>query len=269
MVQANILSQTENRKIKEQKGIFSVVEYLKDISVNPVSAQTNYFMSEMGFRRKQLVAELKNQGVIIQAGAMQWVSGAIDAKTNVKGVGDFAKKMLGSAVTKESAIKPMYFGTGHLVLEPTYKYILLEDVADWADGMVIEDGMFLACDESVKMNVVSRKTLSSATFGNEGLFNTSLSGQGIVALESYVPREELIELVLDDPKDTVKIDGDMAIAWSRNLDFTVERTTKTLIGSSVSGEGLVNVYRGKGRIWMAPLASYSSSVKLLGKTENK
>lgn len=40
-------------------------------------------MSEMGFRRKQLVAELKNQGVIIQSGAMQWISGAIDAKTNV------------------------------------------------------------------------------------------------------------------------------------------------------------------------------------------
>ncbi|MCD8082060.1 MAG: winged helix-turn-helix transcriptional regulator [Clostridiales bacterium] len=45
--------------------------------------------------------------------------------------------------------------------------------------------------------------------------------------------------------------------------------TKNLIGSAASGEGLVNVYRGKGKIWMAPLASYSSSVKLFGNTTNK
>ncbi|MCD8082324.1 MAG: AIM24 family protein [Clostridiales bacterium] len=269
MVRTNILKPSGNRKITEQKGAFSVVEYLKDISVDPVNAQTNYFMAEMGFRRKQVVVELDNQGVIIQAGAMQWMSGSIDTKTNVKGVGDFAKKMLGSVVTKESAMKPLYFGTGELALEPTYKYIMLEDFSERAYGMVIEYGMLLACDESVKMNNVARKTLSSAALGNEGLFNTSLSGYGIVALESYVPRGELIELILDDPLDTVKIDGDMAIAWSKNLEFTVERTTKTLVGSAASGEGLVNVYRGRGKIWMAPLASYSSSVKLFGNTKNK
>jgi hypothetical protein len=35
----------------------------------------------------------------------------------------------------------------------------------------------------------------------------------------------------------------MAIAWSASLEFTVERTTKTLVGSAASGEGLVNVYQ--------------------------
>ncbi len=269
MVYANILDETKNRKITEQKGCFSVVEYQRDISVNPVNAQTNYFMSEMGFKRKQVVINLQNHGVIIQAGAMQWMSGDITPKTNVKGVGDFAKKMFGSMVTKESAIKPLYFGTGDLVLEPTFRYILLEDVSEWNEGMVISDGMFYACDESVQMTITSRKNVSSAVLGNEGIFNTALSGKGIVALESYVPRDEIIELVMDDTRDVVKIDGDMAIAWSKNLEFTVERTTKTLVGSAASGEGLVNVYRGKGKIWMAPLASYSSSVKVLGNTTNK
>lgn len=51
-----------------------------------------------------------------------------------------------------------------------------------------------------------------------------------------------------------KIDGNFAIAWSNTLNFTVERTTKTLIGSAASGEGLVNVYRGTGRILVAPVA---------------
>ena len=83
-----------------------------------------------------------------------------------------------------------------------------------------------------------------------GLFNLCLTGSGIAVLESPVPRDELIEFNLQD--DEVKIDGNMAIAWSNSLKFTVERSSKSLMGSAVSGEGLVNVYRGSGRILMAP-----------------
>ena len=55
--------------------------------------------------------------------------------------------------------------------------------------------------------------------------------------------------------DVLKIDGHFAICWSGSLNFTVERSGKTLVGSAASGEGLVNVYRGSGRILLASLAS--------------
>ena len=45
----------------------------------------------------------------------------------------------------------------------------------------------------------------------------------------------------------------MAIAWSNSLTFTVEKTTRSLMGSAASGEGFVNVYRGTGRILIAPV----------------
>lgn len=122
--------------------------------------------------------------------------------------------------------------------------------------MTIEDGMFLACDTNVQNRVVARKNLSSAVLGGEGLFNLSLYGEGVVALESNVSEEELIEIVLEN--DELKIDGNLAVCWSSNLDFTVERTTSTLVGSAVSGEGLVNVYRGTGRVLMCPVAPTSS-----------
>ena len=96
-----------------------------------------------------------------------------------------------------------------------------------------------------------RSNLSSAVAGGEGLFNLGLSGKGVVALECPCPREELIEINLQD--DVLKIDGNMAIAWSGSLNFTVERSGKTLIGSAASGEGLVNVFRGTGRVLMAPV----------------
>ena len=73
-----------------------------------------------------------------------------------------------------------------------------------------------------------------------------------MCLESNSPREELIEITLEN--DAVKIDGNLAIAWSNSLNFTVERSGKTLIGSAASGEGLVNVYRGTGKVLMMPSA---------------
>lgn len=116
--------------------------------------------------------------------------------------------------------------------------------------------MFLACDSNVQSKIVARKNVSSAVLGGEGIFNLSLQGNGVAALESNVPEEELIEIELEN--DELKIDGNLAVCWSSNLDFTVERTTKTLVGSAVSGEGLVNVYRGTGRVLMCPVAPTDS-----------
>jgi uncharacterized protein (AIM24 family) len=250
--------ENENRKFVKTVNNFHVLEYIEDASVSPMNAQTEYFMSQMNVRRRQIVIELdKEHSAIIQAGAMQWMGGDIQATTGVKGIGDLFGKALKGAVTKETAIKPEYVGNGYLVLEPTYKYILLKDISEWgSSGMTIEDGMFLACDSHVQNKIVARKNVSSAVLGGEGFFNLSLHGTGTVALESNVPEEELIEIILED--DELKIDGNLAVCWSSNLDFTVERTTKTLVGSAVSGEGLVNVYRGTGRVLMSPVAPTSS-----------
>lgn len=233
-------------------GDFDVIEYRKDLSVNPYSAALAYYSSEMNVRKRQVIAKLNNKSVTLQAGAMQWMLGDISSTTGVKGVGDMFGKMLRGAVTKESAIKPQYSGNGILALEPTYKHLLLIDLDDWNNGIVVEDGMFLACDSEVQHRTVARSNASSALAGGEGMFNLGLSGTGIVVLESNVPEEELIEVVLDN--DVLKVDGPLAVAWSQSLQFTVERSGKSLIGSAASGEGLVNVFRGSGRVLMSPVA---------------
>ena len=257
-----------NRTIINELGAFSVLEYSRDPSVAPSNAYNHYFMSKMGVRKRQLLCRLNggNDSVVLQSGSMQWIAGNVSATTGIKGVGDLFGKMVKGAVIKESAIKPEYVGTGLVVLEPTYKYIILQDVAAWgAKGMTIEDGMFLACEGTVQHKIAARKTLSSAIAGGEGLFNLSLVGRGVVALESNVPQDEAIEITLEN--DVFKIDGRYAICWSTNLDFTVERSSKTLAGSMVNGEGLVNVYRGTGKILISPLTQWTSS--LASTTHNK
>ncbi|MDO4938722.1 MAG: AIM24 family protein [Lachnospiraceae bacterium] len=252
MIRTNLFESTDSHKIVARLGRFSVMEYEKDLSVPPERAHEAYFASKMNVRKRQVLAQLtEDNGVIIQSGTMQMMLGQVDATTNVKNAGDLFKKFVGSTVTGETVIKPHYIGEGTIVLEPTFRYILLLNMADWNESLVIEDGMFLACDDTIDLRVTSRTNLSSAILGKEGLFNTTLFGEGVVALESPVPDDELF--VVDLADDELKIDGSMAIAWSYDLDFRVEKTTHTLIGSAASGEGLVNVYRGTGRVLVAPV----------------
>lgn len=238
-------------KVIDELGPFKVVEYQRDLSVMPQNAQMAYFANEMNVRKRQVVCDVGQSNITLQAGAMQWMLGDVHATTGVKGVGDLFSKAVRGKVIGESAIKPEYIGNGILVLEPTYKHILLVDLSDWNHSIVLDDGLFLACDANLKHKAVMRSNVSSALAGNEGLFNLGVEGSGVVCLESKCPKEELVEITLDN--DVLKIDGNMAIAWSGTLDFTVERSGKSLIGSAASGEGLVNVYRGTGKVLMAPV----------------
>ena len=252
MITTNLLETSEARRVSFYKGCFSVVEYTRDLSVEPEMAETAYFASQMDVRKRQITASItRDTGVIAQKGRMQIMLGDLKAETDIQSVGNLVKKIVGSKVTGETAVKPHYTGEGTLVLEPTFRYILLEDLEDWDNNLMIEDGMFLACEDSVEIHVSPRTNVSSAVLGREGLFNTNLTGNGVVALESPVPRSELIEVTLDD--DVVRIDGNMAIAWTADLKFTVERTTSTIAGSMAAGEGLVNVYRGTGTVLIAPV----------------
>ena len=251
MYQIKNFTDNDDMKVIDSLGAFSVIEYQRDLSVMPQTAMTAYYCNQMNVRKRQVVVDVEKSNVTVQAGAMQWTVGNVNATTGLKGVGDFLGKAMRGSVTGESAIKPEYTGDGTLVLEPTYKHILLIDVADWNGSIVLDDGLFLACESTLKHKAVMRSNFSSAVAGGEGLFNLGIQGSGILCLESVCPREELVEIVLDN--DVLKVDGDMAIAWSGSLDFTVERSGKSLIGSAASGEGLVNVYRGTGKVLLAPV----------------
>ena len=230
MFRINNFTNNDDVTIIAERGPFQVIQYKRDLSVSPSTAVTAYFCDKMNIRKRQVICDLsKSKGIVCQAGAMQWTVGNVNASTGVKGAADFLGKFVKGKVTGESAIKPEYIGDGMLVLEPTYRHIVLLDTTAWNGKVVLDDGLFLACDASVKQKMVARSNVSSAVLGGEGLFNLALEGNGIA------------------------VDGSFAIAWSDSLSFTVERSGKTLIGSAASGEGLVNVYRGTGKVLLAPI----------------
>ncbi len=252
MYKISNFTDNDDVRVIDQLGAFQVIEYVRDLSVTPENAQISYFSNIMNVRKRQVICDLSVSPVTLQAGAMQWMIGDASATTGIKGVGDLFSKAVRGKVTGESAIKPEYTGNGKIVLEPTYKHILLLNLEEWNGSVVLDDGLFLACESSLKQKAVMRSNFSSAVAGNEGLFNLGVQGNGVLCLESPCPKEELIEIELEN--DVIKIDGNMAIAWSGSLEFTVERSGKSLVGSAASGEGLVNVYRGTGKVLLAPVS---------------
>ena len=250
MFQIANLTSNQNVKVVQQMGPFTVIEHQRDLSVRPESAMASYYCAEMNVRKRQVLCELSKAQVTVQAGALQWMVGDVNATTGIKGVGDLLGKAMRGKVSGESTIKPEYTGSGIMMLEPTYKHLILMDAAEWGGAVVLDDGLFLACDSRLKHKAVMRSSFSSAVAGGEGLFNLSLNGSGVFCIEVDCPKEELIEITLQN--DVLKIDGNYAVAWSAGLAFTVERSGKSLIGSAASGEGLVNVYRGTGKVLMMP-----------------
>ena len=251
MYEISNFQSNDDVKTLTSMGPFTVIEYQRDLSVLPGDAQMPYYCNAMNVRKPQVICDLSKANITLQAGAMQWMVGNVNATTGIKGVGDLFGKAVRGRVTGESAIKPEYTGDGLLVLEPTYKHIVLLDLREWNGSVVLDDGLFLACDSNLKHKAVMRSNISSAAAGGEGLFNLGIMGEGVLCLESECPREEMVEITLHN--DVLKIDGNMAVAWSGSLEFTVERSGKSLIGSAASGEGLVNVYRGSGKVLMAPV----------------
>ena len=126
MYEIKNFTNNDDVNILVEKGPFTVIEYKRDLSVTPSTAMAAYYCNEMNVRKRQVVCDLsKVSGITCQSGAMQWSAGNVNATTGIKGVGDFFGKAMRGKVTGESAIKPEYTGDGTLVLEPTYKHIIL------------------------------------------------------------------------------------------------------------------------------------------------
>ena len=227
-----------------------ILEYQKLLGVsNSSTAQRVFFMEQQNIRVRQIALYLNNEKVTVEKGAMSYFQGDLQMVSGVT-VGNALGKMVKASVTGETMSQPEYTGTGMLVLEPSFRHFLVLQLGP-GESIVVDDGMFYCAQGSVQVKVIAQKRMSAAVAGGETFFQQQLTGPGLIVLESVVPMEEIDIIRLNN--DVLKVDGNFAILRSSSLDFTVERSAKTLIGSAMSGEGLVNVYRGTGKILMAPV----------------
>ncbi len=236
-----------------------VLEYEKLLGLtNATMAQQVYFMEKQNIRVRQIALYLNNEKVTIEKGAMSYFQGNIEMVSGVT-LGNALGRMIRGAVTGEHMAQPEYTGTGLLVLEPSFKHFLVLELAQ-GESIIVDDGMFYCAQGSVTVKAVAQQNISSAVAGGESIFQQQLTGPGLIILESIVPMCEID--VIEMQNDVLRVDGNFAVLRSAGLGFTVERSAKTLIGSAVSGEGLVNVYRGTGQVWLAPTIKVYKTLQL-------
>jgi uncharacterized protein (AIM24 family) len=235
--------------LEGSKSSFEILEY-KNLngSKNVGSATMLYFMKEANIKLKQIKINLNNGAVKLEAGALSFLRGSIEMENKAGGLLGLGKKMLTSKLTGETVFKPTYKGTGEIYLEPSFGFYALIELQN--ESIIVDDGLFYACEDTIEVGAEMQKNLSSTLLGNEGLFQTKISGTGIVVLEIPVPENEIVKYTLNN--DVLKVDGNFALLRSKGIEFTVEKSSKSLIASATSGEGLLNVFRGTGEVWLAP-----------------
>lgn len=216
-------------------------------------------MNDSGIKLRQVRIILEDSSVKVESGALSYMKGEIEIKTKTGGVVGLGKKFLNSKLTGETMFKPTYEGTGEIFLEPSFGHFALIELED--EEIIVDDGLFYACEEDVEVGAAMQKSVSSMLFGNEGIYQTSISGSGIVVLEIPVPESEIFKCKLFN--DTLKVDGNFAVLRTSNIKFTVEKSS-SLIGSVTNGEGLLNVYSGTGEVWLLPTMSIYQDLRLEG-----
>lgn len=236
----------------EGESRFQILEYENLEGASDVNTALGLnIMKENGIKLKQVRIILEDSSVKLEPGSLSYMKGNIEVRSKQGGLIGFGKKIISSKLTGETAFRPTYSGTGEIFLEPSFGHFALIELED--DEIMVSDNMFYACEENIEIDVTTQKNISAAFLGNEGLYQARIEGSGIVVLKVPVPETEIFKCVLIN--DTLKVDGNLAILRTGNIEFSVEKSAKSIIGTAVSGEGLVNVYRGTGEVWLIPTKS--------------
>lgn len=214
------------------------------------TARTIYYARQVGMRLRQVMLTINNSSVIIEPGALHFMQGNIKSEVKAGGIGGLAQKLVTSALTKETVFRPRYSGTGTIHLEPSFGHYLLVQIDS---ETIVDKGMFYASSSEVLVSAAMQKNISAGLAGGEGWFQTRLTGNGWCVLASPVPESEIIKVTLNNDKLTV--DGNFALLRKGKIDFAVEKSNKSILGSIRSGEGLFQTFTGTGEVWLAPTQS--------------
>ncbi|MEG3439195.1 AIM24 family protein [Pannus brasiliensis CCIBt3594] len=214
-------------------------------------AEQIYTIDRAGMRLRQLRVRLNRDAVRTEPGALQFLKGRIEMESSTgagEGWGGLMKGALAAARTGETIFKPLYRGTGELYLEPTFGHYWLRQLN--GETLYADQGLFFCCEDSLKIDAHKVESFSARVAGGEGRYQTKVSGTGLVVFKIPVPPREILEMTLDN--ETLQVDGTFALLRTEGVHFNVEKASTSIVGAITSGEGLLQTFRGTGRVWIAP-----------------
>ncbi len=191
---------------------------------------------------KMVKATIDNETIRAEAGALHYMKGLIQLESKTPSAKGFLKSM----VTQESIFRPTYTGTGEIFFgPPTFGEYTMLDLAN--EAWVLDKGAYVCSDIAIDVGVYTNKAISGLLSG-EGFFQTKVEGSGRLVIHSDGPLE-----AIDLQSERLAVDGKFAVARHANLNFSVQKAAKGLLGSMTSGEGLLNIIEGTGRVLLSPV----------------
>lgn len=181
---------------------------------------------------------LDGHTVRAESGALSYMRGAIEMDTPLP----TPIRAICNILSDEPVLRPRYTGSGEVYLTPTlggYHTVELD-----GEAWILEDGAYWASDGSVELGL-HREPILTSFWAGEGFidFQTRVSGEGRVVLNTTGPIEEIVL-----KGERLAVEGKQVIARTEGLSYSIRRPSRSLIGHWLSGEDLVRVYSGFGRV---------------------
>lgn len=187
---------------------------------------------------------LNHEMVRVESGALSYYIGDIKVYSQLM---PSLGGLMTSLFAEEAVYRPTYTGTGAITLESSLGgfYQLNLQGESW----ILERGTYWASEGSVDVSF-HRENMRTAIWAGEGplYLQTKVRGHGKVILATRGPVEEVVL----SPGQIVATEGKYVIARTGDVSFEVRRTTRNFFGRFTSGEGVVRVYSGTGRILLNP-----------------
>jgi uncharacterized protein (AIM24 family) len=229
------------------------------------TASSLYHAQQSGLKLKHVRIKLNNGTATIESGALYFMKGNIKIEAKAGGSGGLsglAKGIAGKLLANETVFRPQYIGTGEIYLEPTFSHFIVVELGE-KQALIAEKGMYFCSEGSVAVSVELNKNISAGAFGGEGWFQTKVIGPGLCVLASPVPANEILCYSLNN--ETLQVDGSFALMRTDGIQFSVQKSTKSILGSMASGEGLLQTFQGTGQVWIAPTQNIYSHLAHLGR----
>lgn len=193
-----------------------------------------------------LVADLTGEGIRALTGSMVAYEGNLAFKNAGSGGGEGFKAAIKRKVTGESISLMDVSGHGTVHLADNAQHVTLVELAN--DLMNVEASQLLALSGQLRTDV-KFTGLRGATSG-QGLFTTTVSGNGTVALMSA--GGPLIALGVS-PQYPLVVDPDAFVAFQGQLQqsFITDVTWKSVVGGG-SGEMFSLRFDGHGVVYIQP-----------------
>lgn len=212
------------------------------------TAENLFYASQSGMRLKCVRITLKDSHVRVEPGALYYMKGRLEMRAGTGGgiLKGLSRKMLSG----ETFFVNEIHGTGEIYLEPTFGHFMLHEITPQDIALIVDKTLFYAGTAGLDISSALQKEISAAVFGGEGLFQTRIKGTGIAVLYSPVPVHEVQRIELN--KEKLWVDGNFALMRTETITFRAEKSSKSWVATSVSGEGLLQTFDGSGYVWIAP-----------------